>query len=191
MGGIQGTAWTTWCAPFLRFAPPDRLRLSSIEPWDLTAEFFTLWQDPRLCRHLHLPLQSGCDATLRRMNRHYTTAQYAEWVAQARAAIPGLALTTDVIAGFPGETEDEHAASAAFVELWPLRACTCLPTRHVRARRRQQMPGQVDLEYKAAASGADPRDRPAQRDSPSGSSFLARRCLSCGRSAALAGAGRA
>jgi threonylcarbamoyladenosine tRNA methylthiotransferase MtaB len=100
----------------LDLTPPDRLRLSSIEPWDLTAEFFSLWQDSRLCRHLHLPLQSGCDATLRRMNRHYTTAQYADWVAQARAAIPGLALTTDVIAGFPGETEDEHAASVAFVE---------------------------------------------------------------------------
>ena len=95
--------------------PPDRLRLSSIEPWDLTPEFFSLWQDPHLCRHLHLPLQSGCNATLRRMNRHYTTAQYAGWVSQARAAIPGLALTTDLIAGFPGETEQEFVASAEFV----------------------------------------------------------------------------
>jgi threonylcarbamoyladenosine tRNA methylthiotransferase MtaB len=98
--------------------PPEaggpRLRLSSIEPWDLTPEFFALWQDPRLCRHLHLPLQSGCDATLARMGRRYTTAQYADWAAQARAAIPGLALTTDVIAGLPGETPDEHAESAAF-----------------------------------------------------------------------------
>ena len=96
--------------------PPDRLRLSSIEPWDWTADFVSLWQDRRLCRHLHLSLQSGCDATLRRMNRHYTTSQYADWVAQARAAIPGLALTTDVIVGFPGETEIEYAVSAAFVE---------------------------------------------------------------------------
>jgi threonylcarbamoyladenosine tRNA methylthiotransferase MtaB len=97
-------------------SPPDRLRLSSIEPWDLTDAFLSLWDDPRLCRHLHLPLQSGCDVTLQRMNRRYTADQYAAWVAQARAAIPGLALTTDVIAGFPGETEEEHAASAAFVE---------------------------------------------------------------------------
>jgi len=94
----------------------ERLRLSSIEPWDLTPDFFALWQDPRLCRHLHLPLQSGCDETLARMNRRYTTAQYAEWVAQARAAIPGLALTTDVIAGFPGESEQAFAETAAFVE---------------------------------------------------------------------------
>jgi len=93
-----------------------RLRLSSIEPWDLTPEFLALWQDPRLCRHLHLPLQSGCDATLARMNRQYTIAQYADWVAQARAVIPGLAVTTDVIAGLPGEMPDDHATSAAFCE---------------------------------------------------------------------------
>jgi threonylcarbamoyladenosine tRNA methylthiotransferase MtaB len=93
-----------------------RLRLSSIEPWDLTTEFLNLWDDPRLCRHLHLPLQSGCDATLARMNRRYTTAQYAGWVDQARAAIPGLAVTTDVIAGLPGETAQEHRASLSFCE---------------------------------------------------------------------------
>jgi threonylcarbamoyladenosine tRNA methylthiotransferase MtaB len=94
--------------------PDFRVRLSSIEPWDLSDTFFALWQDPRLCRHLHLPLQSGCDATLARMSRHYSTAQYAAWVEEARAAIPGLAVTTDVIAGLPGETQEEHAASAAF-----------------------------------------------------------------------------
>jgi threonylcarbamoyladenosine tRNA methylthiotransferase MtaB len=94
----------------------ERLRLSSIEPWDLRPAFFQLWQDPRLCRHLHLPLQSGCDETLRRMDRSYTAAEYAELVALARAAIPGLALTTDLIAGFPGETEAAFAESLAFVE---------------------------------------------------------------------------
>lgn len=94
----------------------ERLRLSSIEPWDIAPDFFDLWQDPRLCRHLHLPLQSGCDRTLRRMNRSYTTADYADLAARARAAIPGLALTTDLIAGFPGETGEEFAASAAFIE---------------------------------------------------------------------------
>jgi threonylcarbamoyladenosine tRNA methylthiotransferase MtaB len=96
--------------------PRMRIRLSSIEPWDLRALSFALWQDRRLCRHLHLPLQSGSDAVLARMKRHYTTAQYATWVAQARERIPGLAVTTDVIAGLPGETPEEHAASAAFCE---------------------------------------------------------------------------
>jgi len=93
-----------------------RLRLSSIEPWDLTSELLALWENARLCRHLHLPLQSGCDATLRRMNRRYTTAQYSELLAAARRTIPDLAVTTDVIVGFPGENQFEFKASAEFVE---------------------------------------------------------------------------
>ncbi|GAB4530608.1 MAG: tRNA (N(6)-L-threonylcarbamoyladenosine(37)-C(2))-methylthiotransferase MtaB [Anaerolineae bacterium] len=93
-----------------------RLRLSSLEPWDLDEEFFTLWQDRRLGRHLHLPLQSGCDATLRRMARHTTTADFAELVRVARSAIPDLSVTTDIIVGFPGESEADFKESMAFVE---------------------------------------------------------------------------
>jgi threonylcarbamoyladenosine tRNA methylthiotransferase MtaB len=93
-----------------------RLRLSSLEPWDITPDFFTLWEDRRLARHLHLPLQSGCDATLRRMARRTTTQAFAELVAVARAAIPDLAVTTDIMVGFPGESEAEFAESLAFVE---------------------------------------------------------------------------
>jgi len=93
-----------------------RLRLSSIEPWEMNDKLLALWGDPRLCRHLHLPLQSGYDATLRRMARRYTTAQYAALVERARRAIPDLALTTDLIVGFPGETEDEFAQTMAFAE---------------------------------------------------------------------------
>lgn len=92
-----------------------RLRLSSLEPWGLPADFFDLWQDRRLCRHLHLPLQSGCAATLRRMGRPMRPAAYARLVERARAAIPDLALTTDVIVGFPGETEAEFRESLAFI----------------------------------------------------------------------------
>jgi threonylcarbamoyladenosine tRNA methylthiotransferase MtaB len=93
-----------------------RLRLSSLEPWDLDEDFFSLWETSRLGRHLHLPLQSGCDATLRRMARHTTSADFAELVHSARAAIPDLSVTTDIIVGFPGETETEFSASLAFVE---------------------------------------------------------------------------
>lgn len=93
-----------------------RLRLSSLEPWDLDAEFFRLWQDPRLCRHLHLPLQSGCTTTLRRMARKTTPEAYRQLVEAARDAIPDVAITTDVIAGFPGETEAEFHQSLNFVE---------------------------------------------------------------------------
>lgn len=99
-------------------AMPDlpRLRLSSVEPWDLDADFFALWQDARLCRHLHLPLQSGSAATLRRMARNTTPAKFAALVAAARAAIPEVAITTDLIAGFPGESAAEFQETVAFVE---------------------------------------------------------------------------
>jgi len=100
----------------LKSAPPARLRLSSIEPWDLTPDLLALWDDPRLCRHIHLPLQSGCDATLRRMARRYTAAQYRELVVAIRDRIPDVALTTDVIVGFPGETEAEFRQSSALIE---------------------------------------------------------------------------
>jgi threonylcarbamoyladenosine tRNA methylthiotransferase MtaB len=93
-----------------------RLRLSSIEPWDLEPSFLRFWENPRLCRHLHLPLQSGCDATLQRMGRRYTTYGYADLVAAARRFIPDLAITTDIIVGFPGETVEEFATSLSFVE---------------------------------------------------------------------------
>ncbi len=93
-----------------------RLRLSSIEPWDVTPDVFCLWQDARLCRHLHLPLQSGCDEILHRMGRRYTTGEFARLVQAARAAIPDVAITTDIIVGFPGETETHFATSLAFVK---------------------------------------------------------------------------
>jgi threonylcarbamoyladenosine tRNA methylthiotransferase MtaB len=99
----------------LRETDVPRLRLSSLEPWDLDADFFLLWNDSRLMPHLHLPLQSGCESTLRRMARKTTPQSFRELVSFARAAIPDAAITTDVIAGFPGETEEEFAESLEFV----------------------------------------------------------------------------
>ncbi|MCY4146718.1 MAG: tRNA (N(6)-L-threonylcarbamoyladenosine(37)-C(2))-methylthiotransferase MtaB, partial [Chloroflexi bacterium] len=99
----------------LRHTAMPRLRLSSLEPWDLSPEFFALWADRRLCRHLHLPLQSGCDATLRRMRRNTDQHRFRALVGAARAAIPDLRITTDVIVGFPGETDEEFAESERFV----------------------------------------------------------------------------
>lgn len=92
-----------------------RLRLSSLEPWDLAPNFFSLWANRRLCPHLHLPLQSGCDATLRRMRRNTDQRQFRALVKSARAAIPSLRITTDVIVGFPGETDDEFEQSESFI----------------------------------------------------------------------------
>ena len=92
-----------------------RLRLSSLEPWDLSPDFFDLWANSRLCRHLHLPLQSGCDATLKRMRRHTSQVQFRELILAARDRIPGVSITTDIIVGFPGETDEEFAISETFV----------------------------------------------------------------------------
>ncbi len=92
-----------------------RLRLSSLEPWDLDEEFFSLWKDPRLCRHLHLPLQSGSGAVLRKMARKVTPESFRGLVHAARAAIPEVAITTDLIVGFPGEGEAEFQESLAYV----------------------------------------------------------------------------
>lgn len=93
-----------------------RLRLSSLEPWDLETDFFELWQNERLLPHLHLPLQSGCDATLRRMARHTSQAEFSRLVEMARMAISDLSVTTDIIVGFPGETEEEFTESIDFIE---------------------------------------------------------------------------
>ena len=93
-----------------------RLRVSSLEPWDLDEDFFSLWEDPRMCRHLHLPLQSGSASVLRRMARKITPEKFATLVESARRLIPEVAVTTDLIAGFPGETEEEFAEGLVFVE---------------------------------------------------------------------------
>ena len=94
-----------------------RIRFSSLQPQDITPRLLGLWDDPRLCRHFHLALQSGSDATLRRMRRRYDTAQYADAVARIRAQCgDDVAITTDVIAGFPGESDAEFAESLAFCE---------------------------------------------------------------------------
>ncbi len=100
----------------LRETDAPRLRLSSLEPWDLDANFFSLWDDARLAPHLHLPLQSGSSPTLKRMARKTTPDSFRELVRAARDVIPNAAITTDMIAGFPAETEAEFAESLAFVK---------------------------------------------------------------------------
>lgn len=92
-----------------------RLRLSSLEPWDLSDGFFDLWQEVRLQPHLHLPLQSGCDATLKRMRRHTNQRDFAALVHAARHKIPDVRITSDVIVGFPGESDAEWQISQAFI----------------------------------------------------------------------------
>lgn len=92
-----------------------RIRYSSIQPQDVTDALLRQWEDARMCRHFHLALQSGSDAVLRRMRRRYSLAEFRQALARIRAAVPGVAITTDVIVGFPGESEAEFAASRAAV----------------------------------------------------------------------------
>jgi len=91
-----------------------RIRMSSLQPQDLSEEVIGLWRSPRLCRHFHLALQSGSPAVLQRMRRRYTQDAYRDAVRRLRHAVPDVAITTDVIAGFPGETEAEFEESFAF-----------------------------------------------------------------------------
>lgn len=94
-----------------------RIRIGSLEPRIVTKEFVDrLASLERICPHFHLSLQSGCDATLKRMNRHYTATEYRESVENLREAFDRPAITTDVIVGFPQETEEEFAETKAFLE---------------------------------------------------------------------------
>ncbi|MDD6811930.1 MAG: tRNA (N(6)-L-threonylcarbamoyladenosine(37)-C(2))-methylthiotransferase MtaB [Lachnospiraceae bacterium] len=94
-----------------------RIRIGSLEPRIITEEFAErISRLTKICPHFHLSLQSGCDETLRRMNRHYTTGEYLEKVELLRKYFDNPAITTDVIVGFPGETEEEFATTAKFLE---------------------------------------------------------------------------
>ncbi|WP_431064363.1 tRNA (N(6)-L-threonylcarbamoyladenosine(37)-C(2))-methylthiotransferase MtaB [Methylotuvimicrobium sp.] len=93
-----------------------RLRLGSLEPWELPNDFANLFDNPRLMPHLHLPLQSGSDSVLRRMARRCKTEEFSEIVTGLRTAIPHFNITTDIIVGFPGETEQEWQESFDFIE---------------------------------------------------------------------------
>lgn len=94
-----------------------RIRLSSIEPMTLDSEFVDKIKDcDKLCHHFHLSLQSGCDETLKRMNRRYTTDEYLEIVTGLRKNFPDVSITTDVLVGFPGETDEEFKKTCDFLE---------------------------------------------------------------------------
>jgi threonylcarbamoyladenosine tRNA methylthiotransferase MtaB len=97
-------------------APGMRIRLGSLEPTVITEDFCRrLAETGRMCRHFHLSLQSGCDRTLKAMNRKYDTARFYQSVELLRQYFPGCALTSDLITGFPGETEEDHKETLAFI----------------------------------------------------------------------------
>ena len=131
-----------------------RLRLSSLEPWDLPHGFWRLWQNPRLMPHLHLPLQSGADAVLRRMARRSSTGQFAQLVKDARDAIPDLAITTDIIVGFPGETESEWQETVEYVQRIGFSHIHIFSYSRREGTRAARLPNQVPTARKKARSRA-------------------------------------
>jgi threonylcarbamoyladenosine tRNA methylthiotransferase MtaB len=127
-----------------------RLRLTSIAPWSVDERLVDLWSDPRLCRHVHLSLQSGSTTTLQRMGRPYGAAGYARAVESLRKRIPGLAVTTDIIAGFPGETEEEFEESLAFAREMAFARIHAFPYSLREGTPAAALPDQVPYEEKRA-----------------------------------------
>jgi threonylcarbamoyladenosine tRNA methylthiotransferase MtaB len=115
-GADLGTDLTGLIERLLHETAMPRLRLGSLEPWDLPERFWSLFADRRLMPHLHLPLQSGSDRVLRRMARRCKRDEYIRLVERARAAIPDLNLTTDIIVGFPGEEADDWCRTLELAE---------------------------------------------------------------------------
>ncbi len=107
---------TTLVTQILTNTSIPRLRFASVEPWDLGEKFFTLFENNRLMPHMHLPVQSGSDTVLRRMSRRCHSTEFSSLVKQARAQNPLFNITTDIIVGFPGETDHEWQQTMDFVE---------------------------------------------------------------------------
>ena len=130
-------------------APEARLHLGSLEPTVVTEKFVERLKKLNVCPHFHLSLQSGCDATLQRMRRKYDTAFFFAVTERLRRAFPGCSITTDLICGFPGETEEEFAATLAFIRKCGFAAMHIFPYSIRPGTKAADMPGQLDKETKA------------------------------------------
>lgn len=127
-----------------------RIRLGSLEPTVITEDFCRrLAATGKLCRHFHLSLQSGCDRTLKAMNRKYDTARFSESVLLLREYFPGCALTGDLIAGFPGETEADHRQTLEYIERCGFAALHVFPYSRRPGTPADVMPGQLENAVKA------------------------------------------
>jgi threonylcarbamoyladenosine tRNA methylthiotransferase MtaB len=130
--------------------PVRRLRLGSLEPWDISEGFWDLFADARLMPHLHLPIQSGSDAVLRRMHRRGRAVDLLALAAAGQAGVPDLNLTTDVIAGFPGETEAEWGETLDLVRAVGFGDVHAFPFSPRPGTKAAGLPGQVSAEGRRA-----------------------------------------
>lgn len=131
----------------------ERIRIGSFEPMILTEDFVAeIASCNKMCPHFHISLQSGCDATLKRMNRRYTSAEYLEKAELLRKYFPGCAITTDVIVGFPGETEEEFLQTKAFLEKVNFFEMHIFKYSRRKGTRADAMPDQIPEEIKTKRS---------------------------------------
>ena len=127
-----------------------RVRLGSLESVEVEPRLLELMaNEPRLCKHLHLPLQSGCDKILQAMHRPYDTVRFTQLLQQIRAQVPDVAITTDIIVGFPGETEEDFATTLAFAEKCGFAKMHIFPYSKRKGTPAEKMPNQVDEAVKS------------------------------------------
>ena len=158
----NGSTLTQLLKAVCEAVPRLRIRLGSLEPRTITEDFCkTLCVYPNLCPQFHLSLQSGSDTVLKRMNRKYDTARYLESVKLLHEFFPGCAVTTDLIVGFPGETEQEFTQSLAFLEACRLAAFHIFPYSRRKGTPAAKMSGQIRNaeKEKRAARAAEVAER--------------------------------
>ena len=112
----DGASAATLIEALLERTDAVRIHYSSIQPQDITPQLLACWDDARMCRHFHVALQSGSDQVLSRMRRRYSASEFREAVGSIRVAVPGASITTDIIAGFPGECDADHNDSVQMME---------------------------------------------------------------------------
>lgn len=127
----------------------ERLRLGSLESVEVETRLMEIMaKEPRLCHHLHLPLQSGCDKVLKAMHRPYDTARFAELLKEIRSYVPDVAITTDIIVGFPGETEEDFEETLAFARSCGFAKMHIFPYSKRKGTPAEKMPNQVEEQVK-------------------------------------------
>jgi threonylcarbamoyladenosine tRNA methylthiotransferase MtaB len=164
---ITGTQLGAWGRDFAQPLTPDRLiagilhatdvarlRFSSLQPQDITPQLLAVWQDPRVMPHFHLALQSGSPGVLRAMRRRYTAEEYSAAVERIEAAVPGVAITTDVIVGFPGESDEDFELTLDICRRVGFSRIHAFPYSTRNGTSAALLPGQVPHETKRARMAA-------------------------------------